>query len=154
MGLAALITVWLSHGSVHLLVVLYSINVFITFCLSQAGMVRHWLKERHTHPKWKRKLLVSWTAFMFTTFILCSVIVLKFHDGGWITLIITASLAVFCIFIKRHYKYTLRLLRRLNSLVDASAIAPEAVLGPVKFDPQGKTAGILINGFNGLGLHT
>ncbi|MBL8013206.1 MAG: APC family permease, partial [Candidatus Omnitrophica bacterium] len=37
MGTAALVTVALTHGSVHLLVVLYSINVFITFCLSQAG---------------------------------------------------------------------------------------------------------------------
>lgn len=154
MGLAALLTVFLTHGSVHLLVVLYSINVFITFCLSQAGMVRHWWKERGVYQRWKRKILVSGTGFLFTTFILVSIVILKFHDGGWITLAITASLAVFCVFIKRHYKYTLKLLRRLNSLVDATNIALEHPPGPVNFDPNGKTAGILINGFNGLGLHT
>ena len=42
MGGAALATLVLSGGSVHLLVVLYSINVFIDFSLSQLGMLRHW----------------------------------------------------------------------------------------------------------------
>ena len=154
MGLAALITVVLTRGSVHLLVVLYSINVFITFCLSQAGMVRHWWAERHSESHWKKKILVNGTGLMFTTFILCSVVILKFHDGGWITLVITASLAIVSIFIKRHYKDTLKLLRRLNSLVEATAIKPEGPPPVIKFDPQEKTAGILVSGFNGLGLHT
>jgi hypothetical protein len=79
---------------------------------------------------------------------------LKFHDGGWITLTMTASLAVVATLIKRHYKDTLKLLRRLNSLVDATGIKPEGISAVIKYDPQAKTAGILVNGFNGLGLHT
>ncbi len=46
MGGAALVTMVLTNGSVNYLVVLYSINVFITFFLSQLGMVRHWWQVR------------------------------------------------------------------------------------------------------------
>ena len=47
MGGLSLVIMLLTGGSVRLLVVLYSINVFITFCLSQLGMVRHWWLDRH-----------------------------------------------------------------------------------------------------------
>jgi amino acid transporter len=154
MGATALLTVALTHGSVHLLVVLYSINVFITFCLSQAGMVRHWWNTRHSERRWKKRIFINGLGCLFTTFILVSVVVLKFHDGGWITLAITASLAVLAVLIKRHYKDTLKLLRRLNALVDATGIKPDGIPTEIRHDPQGKTAGILVNGFNGLGLHT
>ncbi len=154
MGTAALITVCLTHGSVHLLVVLYSINVFITFCLSQAGMVRHWWEVREKEKRWIKKIFINGLGLMATTFILCSVTILKFHDGGWITLVITASLAFLAFTIKRHYKDTLKMLKRLNSLVDVSLLPVEHGLGPVEFDPQAKTAVILVNGYNGLGLHT
>ena len=155
MGTAALITVGATHGSVHLLVVLYSINVFITFCLSQAGMVRHWWEVRLKEKKWWKKFLVNGLGFLMTTFILLSVIVLKFHDGGWITLMITASLVALAVAIRRHYRYTLKMLRRLNSLVEtASSTIQGGPQASVKFDPRAKTAAILVNGFNGLGLHT
>ena len=55
MGGFALVLMLVSRGSVDLLVVLYSINVFITFTLSQLGMVRHWWQERRTVPTWKQK---------------------------------------------------------------------------------------------------
>ena len=51
MGGAALVLMLVSRGSVTFLIVLYAINVFITFCLSQAGMVRHWWKERKKRPR-------------------------------------------------------------------------------------------------------
>jgi len=70
-----------SHGSVKFLVVLYSINVFITFCLSQLGMVRHWWVERHDDKKWSKKLVVNGIGLTLTTFILCSVVILKFNEG-------------------------------------------------------------------------
>jgi hypothetical protein len=49
----------LTRGSVDLLVIFYSINVFITFSLSQAGMVRHWWQERANDNQWKRKLAIN-----------------------------------------------------------------------------------------------
>jgi amino acid transporter len=155
MGTAALLTMALTQGSVHLLVVLYSINVFITFCLSQAGMVRHWWRVRSQKGKWLTKMLVSGSGFTLTTFILLSVIILKFHDGGWITLVITGLLVAIAVSVKRHYKNTIGMLHRLDSLVEtASLTLPGQHDSTVPYNPNAKTAAILVNGFNGLGLHT
>jgi amino acid transporter len=155
MGLLALIAMALTKGSVKLLVVLYSINVFITFCLSQAGMVRHWLQVRS--PGWPKKLLINGSGLVACLFILCSVTFLKFHEGGWATLLITGSLVVIAKFIKGHYKDTIQQLDRLNDLVKVTEIVDSSkaveVIVPA-FDPNARTAVMLVNGFNGLGLHT
>jgi amino acid transporter len=155
MGTAALVTVAFTQGSVHLLVVLYSINVFITFCLSQAGMVRHWWDVRNEEKLWKKKIAVSGTGLALTAFILMSVVILKFHDGGWITLVITAVLIALAVSIKRHYRHTFNMLNRLDTLVHAAAVdSTQQKPASVAFDPRAKTAVVLVNGFNGLGLHT
>lgn len=160
MGGAALVLVALSQGSVKFLVVLYAINVFITFCLSQLGMVRHWWSVRKQAPSWFKKMVINGVGLAMTTFILLSVIVIKFNEGGWITIFITGSLILLAISIKRYYKRTMRLLVRLDSLVHAAEIArsvesPEAGRGAEpKYDSESKTAVILVNGFNGMGLHT
>jgi hypothetical protein len=152
MGGAALLTVILSKGSVKFLVVLYSINVFITFCLSQAGMVRHWMGSRA--PGRKRKLLINGVGLTLCFFILVSVTVLKFHDGGWITILITGSLVVLAVFIKKHYLQTVRHLHRLNDLLESTASSTGPPPTPPAYDPKGKVAVVLVNGYNGLGLHT
>ncbi len=156
MGGAALVTMILTRGSVRFLVVLYSINVFITFCLSQAGMVRHWWQARSGVKGWRKKLSINGIGLVLTTFILVSVIVLKFHDGGWITILITGALVALAVIIKKHYIETARLLRRLNSLLQEAALqgAPVSSKDNPPFDPEAKTAVLLVNGFNGLGLHT
>ena len=91
MGAAALATMVLTGGSVKYLVVLYSINVFITFFLSQLGMVRHWWQARGKEAHWEKKLFVNGVGMTLTLFILITVTVLKFHEGGWITLLLTGT---------------------------------------------------------------
>ena len=86
MGALSLAMMLLSGGSVRFLVVLYSINVFITFSLSQLGMVRHWWQVRATERKWRHGILINGLGLLLTSFILVSVIVLKFDEGGWITI--------------------------------------------------------------------
>ena len=159
MGGAALVLIALSRGSVKFLVVLYAINVFITFCLSQLGMVRHWWNERGKTAAWLKKLLVNGVGLVLTTFILFSVIIIKFHEGGWITIFITGSLVGIAVAIKRYYKRTMKLLVRLDNLVHAAEIAKSVESSEGKgpepqYDPESKTAVILVNGFNGMGLHT
>lgn len=157
MGAAALVTVVLARGQVQLLVIFYSINVFITFFLSLLGMSWHWWCVR-TDPEekqWKRKLLVSGSGLLLTTVILVSVVVIKFNEGGWVTLFVTGSLIVVAVFIKRHYLEVAKMLRHLNSLVDAAMIdSGKTVSAPPAFDAASRTAVVLVNGFNGLGLHT
>ena len=155
MSVAALLTVCLTGGSVHLLVILYSINVFITFCLSQAGMVRHWWNVRKEESAWGKKIMINGTGLIMTTFILFTMIILKFQEGGWVTIVITASLVAVAMAINKHYKGTFMMLKRLDALVKtASRDIAHNDQPSTKFDKKAKTAVVLVNGFNGLGLHT
>ncbi len=158
MGLAALGVILLTRAAVDVLVVLYSINVFITFSLSQLGMVRHWWQIRLRTPRWKKKILVNGLGLILTGGILVSLCVVKFFEGGWATLLVTGLLVGVSFWVRRHYKMTQKKLHRLNELV-AAALADEAVAGvdsnkPPECDPNARTAVFLVNGFNGLGLHT
>src|SRR5574341_1334664 len=162
MGGSALATMILTNGSVKYLVVLYSINVFITFFLSQLGMVRHWWQVRGKEGHWEKKLFINGLGMILTLFILVTVIILKFHEGGWITLLLTGSLIALALFTRRHYRNTFKLLQRLDELVAVAESSCTAFPGEqgtdkelkVKYDPKDKTAILLVNGFNGLGLHT
>jgi amino acid transporter len=163
MGVAALLVVlataiFASGGLVNTLVVLYSINVFITFSLSQLGMVRHWWNDRAHTPSWKKKLCINGFGLLLTGGILISLCIVKFFEGGWITLLVTGILIYAAFRVKRHYAKTQVQLKRLNDLV-AAATSNETITS----DPQvpaptcnstARTAVFLVNGFNGLGLHT
>jgi amino acid transporter len=161
MGGCALLLMTTSRGSVDFLVVLYSINVFITFSLSQLGMVRHWWAKRKEVADWKRKISVNGVGFLLTTFILVTLSVIKFFEGGWITLVVTGLLVAAAVVIKRHYNQTALDLRHLDELaavvdmdkLDARRPASDSQ-PPPELDPKAKTAVVLVNGFNGLGLHT
>jgi len=135
------------------LIILYSINVFITFCLSQTGMVRHWFNVRNQETKWKSKIVINGVGLLLTAFILVSVVILKFQEGGWVTLLMTGILVILAITIKRHYHNTLRMLERLNALLQTSSESKKNQ-PLLKLDTKSKTAVVLVNGFNGLGLHT
>ena len=157
MGLAAFCVVWLTASSVNTIVVLYSINVFITFTLSQLGMVRHWWLDRAKEPKWKRKLCVNGFGLLLTGGILISLCVVKFFEGGWVTLFVTGILIAIAFWVKRHYRQTQVQLQRLDELVAAATVdeaAPAAAVPSPVCTPGARTAVFLVNGFNGLGLHT
>ncbi len=160
MGVASLFMMLISRGSVDFLIVLYSINVFITFSLSQLGMVKHWWQERKTEKKWIRKLSINGVGLILTSFILISVLLIKFEEGGWLTIVITSGLILFTLYIKNHYNKTFDMLRRLDTIVDSVEASIYNIDGDdvkkpePEFNPKAKTAAILVNGFNGLGLHT
>ena len=163
MGIASIVLMIYSKGSVKFLVILYSINVFITFSLSQLGMVRHWWSSRKKVPHWHKKLTVNGVGLILTLFILFSVTILKFDEGGWITIFISGCLVLLAVLIRRHYNRTGRLLKRLTGLVEVaetemSNLEKKHKAGPgpseIKYDPTEKTAVLFVNGFTGTGLHT
>ncbi|MBN2143410.1 MAG: APC family permease [Candidatus Aureabacteria bacterium] len=160
MGISALILLFFTRGSVQLLVVLYSISVFITFILSQLGMVRHWWITRVKVEQWKKKLFINGIGLVLTIFILISMIIAKFQEGGWITLFITVLLILAVVVIKNHYKRVAKMLERLDSLVQVSKTPEGGIPGRQieaavpECEPKAKTAILLVNGYNGLGLHT
>ena len=166
MSIASLVTILAAEGSVRFLVVLYAINVFITFVLSQAGMVRHWWQVRAEVKVWWRKLLINGVGLALCAFILLWVTVAKFNEGGWITVVVTAALVTVATLIRRHYRGAERLIQLWNlvtvtkvlwgeagpiSLVEESG-DKGAKRGPKPLDPKAKTAVILVNGYNGQGL--
>jgi amino acid transporter len=156
----ALGTVVFTGGSVAKLVVLYAINVFITFALSMAGLIRHWWSTRAKTVNWKKKIWIPLVGLAISLFILLFVFVEKFTDGGLAAVLVTGVLVAISWWVKRHYHQTHVLLRRLDGLVRAAGINPEegnkssAPAAQIQPDPKGKTAVMLVNGFNGLGLHT
>jgi amino acid transporter len=157
-GVASIILMVASGGSVTFLVVLYSINVFITFCLSQLGMVRFWWTHKATQSRWRHKLLINGVGLLLTTVILASVVVVKFHEGGWITLVVTGSLMVVAIMIKRYYLATQQHIHQLDKFVRSVEVATLESTKPYTsmpvYDPTARVAVILVGGFNGMGLHT
>jgi len=152
-GISALaILVW-CKGKVSLLVVLYSINVFITFTLSLLGLCVYWLRKKSSaSPYWFWRLLLSSLAFTLAASILCITLISKLQSGGWLTLAITCTVILICFLIKRHYY---RVAKKLAEL-DAQLKQPitEEMTRPLQLDPQQPTAGIMIGKNLGVGMHT
>lgn len=154
MGISALIMVSITEGSVERLVVLYSIAVFITFILSQAGMVRHWWEVKTKVKDWKRRLIINGVGLLMTIVILVSVILVKFTEGGWVTLFIIGAFAGVVLIIRRHYDYVSGLIKELNAKIITypTSIYIMKNENPGKVNLEDKTAVLLVNGFNGLGM--
>jgi len=153
MGLAAGVILIATHASVDLLVVLYSINVFITFTLSQLGMTVHWWQVRAEVPRWKRKILINGVGCTFTALILVLTTTLKFNQGGWVTVVMTGGLIALCMIVRRHYDAVHKAIEQLEADVLPEIFAA-AEKEPAQRDPNAPTAVLLVNGFNGLGLAT
>lgn len=111
-GVAALIILLLSEGNVGWLVVLYSINVFITFSLTTLGMFTYWLSNYEKTTHWWAQCAMSLLGFIVTSFVLCVVLVSKFFEGGYVTIIVTCFVILLCYMVRRHYSWVGRKLRQ------------------------------------------
>ena len=151
-GLAALFILLWCQGKVSLLVVLYSINVFLTFSLTLCGMCVYWLKQREqASPHWRWRLIFSFWAFSITASILCITVFSKFEQGGWLTVVITCTLIFICILTKRHYGRINKKLERIDTLLKQPINQP---LQTTALDPQQPTAVILVGKSTGVAMHT
>ena len=118
---AALIVAF--RGLTNLLIPLYAVGVFMSFTLSQTGMVRHHRKERE--PGWKRKAVTQGVGAVGTFVVLMVVAVTKFTSGAWVSLVVMLGIVLFFKFIARHYRSVSRSLsvptdfrpRRMNHTV-------------------------------------
>lgn len=153
MGTSALGFLVFTRGRVGVLVVLYSINVFLTFTLSQLGMSRLYWRERRTMANFRKRFGVMFTGLVLTTGILAATLTLKFSEGGWITVVITSIVIGFCIFVQRHYAHVRAFIRDLDKTLLALPPKVDATI-PTEPDTKVPTAVILVSGFNGLGIHT
>lgn len=151
-GICALIILLWCRGRVSLLVILYSINVFITFSLSLLGLSVYWAKHRsQASPRWGVRLAFSIFAFLITSGILCITLATKFESGGWFTIVITCTVIGFCLLIKKHYISINKKLAELDAQLKQPITEKVAPLTP---DSQLPTAVIFVGKSFGVGMHT
>lgn len=161
MGGAALLALLYTRGDVSRLVVLYSINVFLTFSLSNIAMTLFWWRRRGEEAGWARHLPAHVLAALLCLVILGVTVVEKFGEGGWLTVLITSGLAVVCVLVKRHYELVGRAVRRLDvELPGPEVPAGAGLYGPLlepdslgEPDPRRPIAVLFVGGYGGLGRH-
>jgi len=152
MGLSALVLLIYTKGSVSTLVIMYSINVFLTFSLSEFGMSRFFIKHRKKEKKWWHHLSVHITGLTLCLTILIVTLFEKFAEGGWITLLITSVVIGLCYLIRGHYDKVTVEMEKLNTYFKDIPVTGKMNTDPP--DPKNATAILLVNDFNGFGVHT
>jgi len=100
-GLAALLIV-LFRGETHALIPLYAVGVFISFTLSQTGMVRHWLVERG--PGWRWRLAINGVGAAVTSVVTVVIAATKFSHGAWIVVLLIPVMVTAFRVVNRHYE--------------------------------------------------
>src|SRR5215471_15793624 len=155
MGAGAIAVLLYSRGKSDLLILMYSINVFLTFSLTELGMSRYWITTRHepAHKNWRRNLAIHGTGLTMCLSILIVSIVEKFTEGGWLTVVVTSSFIALAFLIKKHYESVRNELRRLDDSLLNIPLRPHPQHDePI---PKGEAVAVmLVNGFSGLGVHT
>ncbi len=102
LGLLSAVLVVAFGGSVHRLIPIYAVGVFISFSLSQAGLVRHWMRTRG--PGWAQGAIINGFGAIVTAVALMVIAATKFTHGAWVvTLLVPAFLYMF-FRIHKHYE--------------------------------------------------
>jgi hypothetical protein len=137
MGVAAIGILIATGGSVALLVVLYSINVFLTFSLSLLGLCIYWWRARSTDHRWLVRIALSCLGLAVTSGILAVTTVEKFTEGGFMTVLITGVVIGFCLLNRGHYR---KIRRKLHSADAALPMEYVILTSPPVIDPKEPTA--------------
>jgi amino acid transporter len=119
-GVAALL-IWIYHANVNNLIHLYVVGVFTAFTLSQAGMVRYWLR---THGDgWRWRAPINGIGAVATFVVTVVVVLTKFTEGAWMVIVAIPLMITGFYGVKRHY---VRVARRLEAGAAAVVAAPPA----------------------------
>jgi amino acid transporter len=90
-------------GNVTRLIPLYAVGVFVSFTLSQSGMVRHWWRLRDTG--WRRSLVINCVGAATTAVVAAIIASTKFTHGAWISILLMLALMLMFVLIRRHYAW-------------------------------------------------
>jgi len=116
LAIAASIIIFAFEADLTRLIQLYVIGVFMSFTLSQSGMVVHWSRERRsgTTPRhvWRRSIVINVIGAFATGIVLIVVMISKFTAGGWLSLLFMVILVATFLTIHRHYTVVMQQLRR------------------------------------------
>ncbi len=153
MGIAAAAALVYTRGVISTLVVMYSINVFLTFTLTELGMSRHWIVDRAKEPNWKGLLAIHGTGLVLCSTILAITLYEKFAEGGWMTTVVTSATVALCFLVRQHYRNVSADLKRLDDILIPlpGPVAPSAPAPSL--DRTLPTAILTVDRFSGYGLH-
>ncbi|HEY6337323.1 MAG TPA: APC family permease [Candidatus Sulfotelmatobacter sp.] len=114
-------------GVTDRLIPLYAVGAFLAFTLSQAGMVMHWWRNRGAH--WLKSAMVNGLGALVTGVTTLVVLVAKFAEGAWITLLFIPLTILFFSVVRRHY-HSVKMLTTCKIPVDAPGLSepPIAVI--------------------------
>lgn len=160
MGGSALLVLLLTEGDVGKLIVMYSINVFLTFSLSMVAMLIASIRKRKQGLHWKRDTLIFSLGFLLCASILVVTSVEKFEAGGWITLTVTATVVLLAFAIQKHYRSAAKQIAAIRSpelapLDFSGKLAPLSSIAVTQTERvQERTAIILVGGHYEIGLRT
>jgi amino acid transporter len=129
LGLIAASLVVVAGGRTHALIPLYAVGVFIDFTISQAGMIRHWLRER---PRgWQQRLFINAIGCVATAIVAIVVTSVKFIDGAWFVIVLIPILVSLMLFIRREYDDQARELHVRDDLIIEGPHREQRVVIPV-----------------------
>jgi len=98
----AILLIVVFGGDTHALLPLYAIGVFISFTISQGGMVRRWLRLRETGWQWR--MWVNGIGAVVTGVVLLTLATTKFSEGAWIVVVVIPVLVLTFLVMHRHYE--------------------------------------------------
>jgi len=107
-------------GVTDRLIPLYAVGAFMAFTLSQAGMVMHWRKKRGPH--WRKSALVNGLGATVTGITTVVVLVAKFVEGAWITLLFIPATVFLFSRVRRHY-HSVKVLTICKEPVDVAGLS-------------------------------
>jgi len=150
MGVASLLILLWTGGSVATLVILYSVSVFLTFAVSLFGLCLYWARMR-SGGNWLGRLALSAVGFIVCATILVVLLANRFLEGGWLAILIIGAMFAACKRIRSHYDETKALLKKVDA--SYSGIQYGSIANPPKADPEKPTAVFLVGSSRGGGLH-
>ena len=95
-------------GDTTLLINLYAVGVFISFTLSQGGMVRHWWHLRNAQKGWRRSMIINGTGALATFLVAMIIATTKFMEGAWVVVLLIPLLVLMFQGIRGHYMHVER----------------------------------------------
>ena len=133
---AAVVLLIAFNGQVSNLIPLYAVGVFVSFTLSQGGMVMHWLRLKE--PGWKVSLAINFVGMVGTAVVATIIAGTKFLDGAWISIVVMGMLMATFMAIHRHYNWY----EHAIAIDDKTAI--QRVSASPSVDPSARSTHVII----------
>jgi len=151
MGVTSLGILIVTGGRVALLVVLYSINVFLTFSMSLLGLCIYWWQHRRQDARWRHRLPLSVAGLIVAASILSVTLIEKFTEGGWMTVLITGTVIAFCLLNHGHYASIKKKIRIADRALSWTAYP--GVAHPPQLDHAAPTAVFVVGSSRSGGVY-